>query len=108
MSCLSKASTYLCTMAILSLGSNALSSLSVATQGGVAVFVKTRIPEYLHGYPGAFQEESNFQFVGHPDAAVHLHGLVGYQFHQFVQFGLGQAGQQWQLLRRLIHRRQGL
>ena len=61
------------------------------------------IPEHLHRYSGALQEKAYFQFVGHPDAAVHLHRLIGNQFYQFIESCLGQAGQQWHLLGRVIH-----
>ena len=79
-----------------------------ATEGGVAVLVKAGIAEDLHGDAGSLEKEPDFQLIGDPDATVHLHRLVGDQFSQFIEPGLGQAGQQWKLLRGIIDSGQGL
>src|SRR6185312_9890094 len=70
-----------------------LARRSVAVDPGVAVAVIGLAAEGGFGRAGALQVEAGVVRVGHADAAVHLHHLVGDQVQRVADLGLRQRDQ---------------
>ena len=45
-------------------------------QAREAIGVVVRVAEQFVAYPHALHEQPDVEFIGHPDAAVHLHRLL--------------------------------
>src|SRR5215510_12631009 len=64
---------------------------SVARELREAIGVVVVVAESLAGRAGALHEEADVEFVGHADAAVHLHCLVGRDARHVTRLALRQA-----------------
>lgn len=50
--------------------------VSISRERGIAIAVERRIAKHRLGDAGAFHEEADVMFIGHPDAAMHLHPFI--------------------------------